>query len=57
MCYCHHCRHFGELPDGVYCDFCLKFLYTRGRMPMIGEELPTSMQEIYARMGWTVSLA
>lgn len=35
--YCHNCRYWGPLRDGVHCGYCIDFFYANGHLPRKGE--------------------
>jgi len=35
--YCHNCRWWQPLTDGVHCSWCLSFFYQHGRMPTMAD--------------------
>lgn len=37
--WCHNCRHFLELIDGVFCGYCLNYFYDHGRLPGKNEKV------------------
>jgi hypothetical protein len=52
--YCHHCRYWSALADGVHCAYCLAFWQANRRMPLPGDRLPATdaLSRAYAAMGW-----
>jgi hypothetical protein len=55
--YCHNCGCHSELADGTYCGYCLTQFYRLGRMPRVSDYRPepTTMQRLYATMGWATA--
>lgn len=37
--YCHNCKFWSELVDGVHCAFCLNFWRLNRRMPIPGDRI------------------
>lgn len=54
MDYCHNCHHFERL-NVHWCQWCLDFFYSRGRMPKPGDGARTTLGKMYAAMGWELT--
>jgi hypothetical protein len=56
MNYCHNCLHWMTLVDGVYCGPCYGFWANFARMPVPADDMsvPTTIDTLYAQMGWNV---
>ena len=40
--YCHNCKHHSNLPDGVFCQWCLDRFAELGRLPMPADSIPAT---------------
>lgn len=56
MNYCHNCRFFMTLVDGVHCGPCMSFWNKFSRMPVPADDMsvPSTIDALYSRMGWKV---